>query len=131
MAIKYAPRKSIKENARDNNVSESCVRKYIRIHHIDRFFEVANVKIERIKNVLSVQPNASIQYIMQQCNLSRNTVKKYLPYAQGQKYLSKYSTKKVSIFDKTRACNDFYTTDEKAVEALYWKKRIIPCGQQI
>lgn len=118
MAIKYDPHKSIKENARDNNVSESCVRKHIKTRNIDRAFETANVKIERIKNVLSVQPNAPVQYIMQQCNLSRNTVKKYLPYARGQKYLSKYSTKKVSIFDKTRACNDFYTTDEKAVEAL-------------
>ena len=60
MSIKYDPYKSIKENAHDNNVSESCVWKYIKTHNIDRAFEASNVKIEHIKNVLSVQPNAPI-----------------------------------------------------------------------
>ncbi len=116
--ITYNPYHTIKENAINNNVTESSIRKYIKVHNIDRNFETANVKIERIKDVLSRNPKASIQVLMQECNLSRNTVKKYLSYAQGEKYLSKYNTKKVSIFDTIRADHDFYTTDARAVKAL-------------
>ena len=46
--MKYNPKLSIKENAKRNQCSESAVRKYIRVHGIDRSYEAKVIKIEMI-----------------------------------------------------------------------------------
>lgn len=107
--MKYNPKLSIKENAKRNQCSESAVRKYIRVHGIDRSYEAKVIKIEMIKKVLKRIPDASIASIAKETKLSRNTVKRYLPFATGRKELSKIDTSRVPKVD-VRATKDYYAT---------------------
>ena len=49
--LKYDPNLSIKENAQRCGVSESAVRKFIRVNHIDRRFDAKIAKIRHINRL--------------------------------------------------------------------------------
>ena len=107
--MKYNPRLSIEENAARNQCSVATVRKYIRLNGIDRNYEGKVAKIDKVKAALKRKPEATISTIAQETRLSVNTVKKYLPYALGEKELSKIDTRKVAKVD-VRATKDYYAT---------------------
>lgn len=115
--MKYNPRLTIEENAALNECSVAAVRKYIRVHGIDRSYESKVNKTKLIKTVLKRYPEAAISTIAQQTQLSINTVKKYLPFATGEKELSKIDTKKVSKID-VRASKDYYATHPSVIVDL-------------
>ena len=96
LKMKYDPNKSIKDNALMCGVSESAVRKYIRVNHIDRR---ADAKIARQRVIQSFKrdnPNVSISYMSRVLGYSPNTVRKYL---KGEIATSNIATNKVSKFD--------------------------------
>ena len=107
--MKYNPKLSIKENAMRNKCSEAAVRKYIRLHGIDRRYEAKVKIIDEIRRTINNEPTLSLAIIAQKTNLSLNTIKKYYPYATGEKVLSKIDTKKVAKID-VRDVNDYYAT---------------------
>ncbi len=97
--MRYNPRLSVQENAARNQCSVATVRKYIRIHGIDRNYEGKVNKIEQIRAILKRNPEPSLASIARETQFSINTVKKYLPFATGQMKLSKVDTGWVSTFD--------------------------------
>lgn len=107
--MRYNPRLSVQENAARNQCSVATVRKYIRLNGIDRNYEGKVAKIDKVKAALKRKPEATISTIAQETRLSVNTVKKYLPYALGEKELSKIDTRKVAKVD-VRATKDYYAT---------------------
>ena len=115
--MRYNPKLTIKENASKNNCSEAAVRKYIRVHCIDRQYESKVNKVESIKKILAKEPDCSLSDIAKHLKLSLNTVKTYFPYAKGLKELSKIDTSKVSKIDY-RASKDYYATHPSVTEDL-------------
>lgn len=129
--MKYNPRLSIQENAKRNKCSIAAVRKYIRVNGIDRRYESKVNTIDTIKRTINNEPEISLAKIAQKTKFSLNTVKKYYPYAVGQKMLSKIDTNKVSKID-VRELRDYYATHPSVMEDLlrvesFNQKIIEPC----
>lgn len=129
--MRYNPRLSVQENAARNQCSVATVRKYIRLNGIDRNYEGKVAKIDKVKAALKRKPEATISTIAQETRLSINTVKKYLPYALGEKELSKIDTRKVAKVD-VRATKDYYATHPSVTEDLlrvesFNQKILEPC----
>ena len=129
--MKYNPKLSIPQNAKLNKCSEAAVRKHIRLKGIDRRFEGKANKINEIKRLLIQNPNLSFAEIAKKTKMSLNTVKKYHPYAVGEKTLSKIDTKKVAKTD-VREINDYYATHPSVTEDLlrvevFGHKILEPC----
>ena len=115
--MKYYPKLTVEENAMRNKCSVANVRKYIRQKGIDRRYESKVKKIDEIKKTISNAPNLSFSEIAKKTNLSVNTVKRYYPYATGDKILSKIDTQKVSKID-VRELKDYYATHPSVTEDL-------------
>lgn len=115
--MKYNPRLSIAENAILNKCSVATVRKFIRLHGIDRRYEAKVAKIDEIKKLLNRIPNLSLAEIAKKTHLSLNTVKQYYPYATGERELSKIDTQKVAKID-VREIKDYYATHPSVTEDL-------------
>ena len=94
--IVYSPELSIKQNAEANKVSESAVRKYIRINGIDRKRDNAIIIKRGIKELVKTNPNMSLTEIAKTLHHSVNTIKKYL---NQDSIVSNIDTSKVSVFD--------------------------------
>lgn len=76
--LKYDPNLSIKENAARCGVSESAVRKYIRVNHIDRRFDSKMAKIRHINKLKKDNPNITLAELSRATGYSINTIKKYI-----------------------------------------------------
>lgn len=96
LKMKYDPNKSVKDNALMCGVSESAVRKYIRVNHIDRRTDAKIARQRLVQSFRRDNPNASISYMSRVLGYSPNTVRKYL---KGDIATSNIATNKVSKFD--------------------------------
>ena len=96
LKMKYDPNKSVKDNALMCGVSESAVRKYIRVNHIDRCTDAKIARQRLVQSFRRDNPNASISYMSRVLGYSPNTVRKYL---KESVCLSDIATNKVSKFD--------------------------------
>ena len=114
--LKYDPNLSIKENAQSCGVSESAVRKFIRVNHIDRRFDAKIAKIRHINRLKKENPNITLAELSRATRYSVNTIKKYL---QTDLQLSYIDTLKVSTFDFTKPAVVIKTVSESQDEILY------------
>lgn len=114
--LKYDPNLSIKENAARCGVSESAVRKYIRVNHIDRRFDSKMAKIRHINKLKKDNPNITLAELSRATGYSINTIKKYI---QTDLKLSHIDTSKVSTFDFTKPAVVIKTVSESQDEILY------------
>ena len=96
LKMKYDPNKSVKDSALMCGVSESAVRKYIRVNHIDRRTDAKIARQRLVQSFRRDNPNASISYMSRVLGYSPNTVRKYL---KESVCLSDIATNKVSKFD--------------------------------
>ena len=114
--LKYDPNLSVKENAARCGVSESAVRKYIRVNHIDRRFDSKMAKIRYINKLKKENPNITLAELSRATGYSINTIKKYI---QTDLELSYIDTSKVSTFDFTKPAVVIKTVSESQDEILY------------
>lgn len=77
----YSGELSVKENARRNKVSEATVRRYIRVHHLDRRGDETIVRRQKIRSLY--QKGISVQEIARQTGYSRTTIYKYVRMDEG------------------------------------------------
>lgn len=93
----YLPELSIEENATRNNVSVAAVRKYIKIHNIDRR---GDELVRRQKKILKLHKKGySVKEIMEETGHAYNTIKKYL---NGFEAINKIDRNKASSLDNGR-----------------------------
>ena len=97
--IIYNPQLSVTDNAINNKVSESAIRRYIRVNGIDRKRDNAIIIQRTIKNLKKKIPDISIAEICRQLNISKNTAKKYL---NEDLTVSNNDTSKLSTFDLSK-----------------------------
>lgn len=114
--IIYNPHLSIAENASNNKVTESAIRKYIRINGIDRLKDNATILERSIKELRKKNPDITIAEICRLLNKSRNTVKKYII---GDKKVSNIDTKKVSTLDLSKRKFIVSSVSDDQNEILY------------
>ena len=118
--LKYDPNLSIKENAVRCGVSESAVRKYIRVNHIDRLFDSKMAKIRHINKLKRENPNITLAELSRATGYSINTIKKYLTSEDSP---SEIATCKVSTFDVKRNVNNIksfsFSQDEILSDILH------------
>jgi len=76
--IVYNPLLSIEDNAKQNNVSTSTIRKYIKDNGIDRRFDEQKAKFMKVKELQKSNPSITIAEIQKQLGYSFYTVKKYM-----------------------------------------------------
>lgn len=75
--MNYNPNISIKENALNNGVSEAAVRKYIKVHRIDRRYD-QNLRVYLpIKKLLNEHPDWSARAIARELGIAPATVCHY------------------------------------------------------
>lgn len=128
--IVYSPHLTVKQNAEANKVSESAIRKYIRINGIDRKRDNAIIIEREIKELLKTNPNMSLTEISKILDHSVNTIKKYL---NKENIVSNIDTPKVSVFDlsnkKFRISSVSDSQDEilNSILRLYIKKDRYEC----
>lgn len=128
--MKYDPNKSVKDSALMCGVSESAVRKYIRVNHIDRRTDAKIARQRLVQSFRRDNPNASISYMSRVLGYSPNTVRKYL---KESVCLSDIATNKVSKFDITTPSTVIKSVSENQDEILcnilrlYVKKKTFDC----
>lgn len=130
LKMKYDPNKSVKDSALMCGVSESAVRKYIRVNHIDRRTDAKIARQRLVQSFRRDNPNASISYMSRVLGYSPNTVRKYL---KESVCLSDIATNKVSKFDITTPSTVIKSVSENQDEILcnilrlYVKKKTFDC----
>ena len=75
--MNYNPNISIKENALANSVSEAAVRKYIKVHRIDRRYDQNLRKYMPIKKAMEEHPDWSARAIARELGIAPATVCHY------------------------------------------------------
>lgn len=116
--LKYSPNLSVKENAFNCNVSESCIRKYIRENLIDRKLDNKIIKLELIKSLIEKDKNISLKALSSQTSLSVNTVKKYRKLIEDKNSISKTDNNLVSSFDLSSSLRIIKTVSNSQFEIL-------------
>lgn len=130
LKMKYDPNKSVKDNALMCGVSESAVRKYIRVNHIDRRTDAKIARQRLVQSFRRDNPNASISYMSRVLGYSPNTVRKYL---KGDIATSNIATNKVSKFDFVNPSTVIRSVSESQDEILcnilrlHVKKKTFDC----
>ena len=76
--IIYDPTLTISENAANNNLSVSSIRRYIRLNGIDRTGDNEIIKIRCIQEEIQKSPDISLAELSRRLGYSVNTIKKYL-----------------------------------------------------
>ena len=100
--MNYNPNISIKENALNNGVSEAAIRKYIKVHRIDRRYDQKLRKYMPIKKAMEEHPDWSARAIARELGIAPATVCHY-----KNKGISKREGK-ISLREAYR-CLDFDT----------------------
>lgn len=73
--IVYNPLLSIEDNARQNKVSASTIRKYVKDNGIDRRFDEQKVKFMKVKELQKSNPQIKITEIQKKLGYSFYTIK--------------------------------------------------------
>ncbi len=94
----YNPLLSVVENANNNGVSVSAIRKFIKENAIDRKGDVALLRLRSVQKLKKENPNIKCTEIAKRLGISYNTAKKYYQMQD----VSKSDTEKVSTFDTTK-----------------------------
>ncbi len=76
--MQYNPDISVSENARNNNVSEAAVRKYIKVHKIDRRHDEKAKKYALIQKLREEHPEWSARAIAKELKIAPATVCSYI-----------------------------------------------------
>ncbi|MCH5240302.1 MAG: winged helix-turn-helix domain-containing protein [Muribaculaceae bacterium] len=97
--ISYNAYLSVKENADNNNVSVSSIRRYIRINGIDRKRDNSIIIQRKIKDAIKKEPNISLRKLSRELGYSLNTIKKYLCSSIS---VSNNDSEKLSTFDTSK-----------------------------
>ena len=114
--LKYDPNLSVKDNALKCGVSESAIRKFIRINNIDRRYDAKVAKARLIHKLKKEQPDMTLAELSRVTGYSVNTIKKYLLTDADA---SKIDTNKVSTFDFTQPSVVIKTVSDSQDEILY------------
>ena len=93
--IEYDPTKSVEQNAKKNGVSIEGIRYYIKSMGIDRRYERKANIVEKIKDYLKKNPDATKNEVSKKLKLSINTVRQYWAVANGEEKLSDLSRKRL------------------------------------
>ena len=72
--IVYNPLLSIEDNARQNKVSASTIRKYVKDNGIDRRFDEQKVKFMKVKELQKSNPQIKITEIQKKLGYSFYTI---------------------------------------------------------
>lgn len=114
--LKYDPNLSVKDNALKCGVSESAIKKFIRINNIDRRYDAKVAKARLIHKLKKEQPDMTLAELSRVTGYSVNTIKKYLLTDADA---SKIDTNKVSTFDFTQPSVVIKTVSDSQDEILY------------
>ena len=93
--IEYDPTKTVEQNAKKNGVSIEGIRYYIKSMGIDRRYERKTNIVEKIKDYLKKNPDATKNEVSEKLKLSINTVRQYWAVANGEEKLSDLSRKRL------------------------------------
>lgn len=97
--IVYNPLLTVAENARNNGVSVSAVRWYIKVNGIDRKRDNAIIIQRGIRELVKKHPDISVKDLSEKLKVSVNTIKKYL---HRDVELSGSDSNKLSTFDTSK-----------------------------
>lgn len=87
--IKYSPTKTVSEIAKESNVSEAAVRRYIRTRGIDRKYEQQLLIFNKVQKYFQRHKDTPLRVIAADLDVSINTVRKYSkPENRPQKQLN-------------------------------------------
>lgn len=113
--IVYNPLLSIEDNAKQNNVSSSTIRKYIKDNGIDRRFDEQKAKFMKVKELQKSNPSITIAEIQKKLGYSFYTVKKYMTIDENN-----WNPKngKLSSFDLSKADNLVKSVSDSQDEIL-------------
>ena len=128
--IVYNPLQSIEDNAKQNKVSTSTIRKYIKDNGIDRRFDEQKAKFMKVKELQKSNPSITIAEIQKQLGYSFYTVKKYMTIDE-----TNWNPRngKFSSFDLSKADNLVKSVSDsqdeilKGILKLYIKKDRFDC----
>lgn len=93
--IQYNPNLTVKQNAKDNGVSDAAIRNYIKENHIDRRFLKKQAIIEDCREYLKKHPKASWNEIHEKKGYSLSTLRNYREFIT--------TDKPIILFDKNKA----------------------------
>ena len=93
--IQYNPVLSVKENAKQNGVSEATIRNYIKTNGVDRRYERKQNVIEDCRKYLKRHPKATRNEIQQKTGHSLSTIRKYWKFITEEETLTDFDNKKV------------------------------------
>ena len=113
--IIYNPELSIAENAQNNNLSESSIRRYIRLNGIDRKRDNATLIQRSISDLKRKDNEITVSQVAKTLNISVNTVKKYLNKKED---VSNIDSVKLSAFDTSKRKFLISTVSESQDEIL-------------
>ena len=128
--IVYNPLQSIDDNAKQNKVSVSTIRKYIKDNGIDRRFDEQMAKFMKVKKLQKSNPTITIAEIQKKLGYSFYTAKKYLELDEKD---LKLSNGKLSSFDLSKTDNLVKSVSDnqdeilKGILKLYIKKGRFDC----
>ena len=123
LTYKYNPALSVKENAELCGVSIAALRKYIRENEIDRKYDAHYVRWKKITEYYKKNPKATLKKASEELGFSINTIRKYKTLSEGQLYVSKVDTEKVSSFNICNK-NAIKTISYNQSEILAWIMRL-------
>lgn len=95
--IIYDPSLTISENAANNNLSVSSIRRYIRLQGIDRAGDNEIIRQRRIREEIQKSSDISLAELSRRLGCSVNTIKKYINSSPNQ---SKNGSGNLSTIDK-------------------------------
>lgn len=113
--IVYNPLLSIEDNAKQNNVSASTIRKYIKDNGIDRRFDEQKSKFMKVKELQKSNPSITIAEIQKKLGYSFYTVKKYITIDENN---WNPQNGKFSSFDLSKADNLVKSVSDSQDEIL-------------
>lgn len=93
--IQYNPVLSVRENAKQNGVSEAAIRYHIKMHGIDRRSDRKQNVINDCRRFLNKHPRATWNEVQENTGHSLSTIRKYREYITTEKKLTEFDSKKV------------------------------------
>ena len=113
--ILYDAKLSVEDNAIICGVSNSTMRTWLKLHHIDRNFDAKLVRFKAIKKLQ--KRNLTAQQIVEKTGYSINTVKKYMRLDVLEREPNK---NKLSTFDVSNNEAIIRSVSANQYEILYW-----------
>lgn len=92
----YDPHQTIEEMATASGVSVATVRRYIKLHKINRQYDKQRLNYDAVRSYYETHPNATYQQVATALNLAINTVRKYANMSE----MHNNDAEKFSMVDK-------------------------------